>query len=127
MRTVSSLPCERTILVRTSLSDGCILTYIRVRARTGMREFSALACNFSKPNENILYDEFVMLFYELCESSHDLVSMTIFARFHATSVAWTRRGALIDAGVLVLAKRKSSLKNLSSHYYLEPSKTVEDC
>ncbi|OQO05510.1 hypothetical protein B0A48_09279 [Cryoendolithus antarcticus] len=50
---------------------------------------TALVCNFSKPTPKkpslLKHDEVVTLFHELGHGIHDLVSRTIYSRFHGTS------------------------------------------
>jgi metallopeptidase MepB len=50
---------------------------------------TALVCNFSKPTPKkpslLKHDEVVTLFHELGHGIHDLVSRTIYSRFHGTN------------------------------------------
>ncbi|MCJ1353189.1 MAG: hypothetical protein MMC33_003174 [Icmadophila ericetorum] len=85
---------------------------------------TALVCNFSKPTPKkpslLKHDEFVTLFHELGHGIHDLVSKTIYARFHGTRTAQD----FVEAPSQMLENwcwTPSQLKALSHHYsYLSP-------
>ncbi|RPA74369.1 zincin [Ascobolus immersus RN42] len=80
---------------------------------------TALVCNFSKPTKDkpslLKHDEVVTLFHELGHGIHDLVSRTIYSRFHGTSVVRD----FVEAPSQMLENwcwQPEQLKYLSSHY-----------
>ena len=85
---------------------------------------TALVCNFSKPTPKkpslLKHYELVTLFHELGHGIHDLVSMTIYSRFHGTSTVHD----FVEAPSQMLENwcwTPSQLKALSHHYsYLSP-------
>ncbi|OCL03820.1 hypothetical protein AOQ84DRAFT_391973 [Glonium stellatum] len=85
---------------------------------------TALVCNFSKPTPKkpslLKHDEVVTLFHELGHGIHDLVSRTIYSRFHGTSTVRD----FVEAPSQMLENwcwTPSQLKSLSHHYsYLTP-------
>ncbi|KAH0537202.1 hypothetical protein FGG08_005980 [Glutinoglossum americanum] len=85
---------------------------------------TALICNFSKPSPNkpslLKHDEVVTLFHELGHGIHDLVSRTIYSRFHGTNTVRD----FVEAPSQMLENwcwDPSQLKSLSHHYsYLSP-------
>lgn len=90
-------------------------------AKDGSRHYpaTALVCNFSKPTETkpslLKHDEVVTLFHELGHGIHDLVSVTIYSRFHGTSVVRD----FVEAPSQMLENwcwKPEQLKSLSSHY-----------
>jgi metallopeptidase MepB len=85
---------------------------------------TALVCNFSKPKANkpslLKHDEVVTLFHELGHGIHDLVSRTIYSRFHGTSTARD----FVEAPSQMLENwcwTPSQIKALSKHYYYTSS------
>ncbi|KAJ5137101.1 hypothetical protein N7448_005655 [Penicillium atrosanguineum] len=87
----------------------------------GNRRFpaTALVCNFTKPNEKkpslLKHDEVVTLFHELGHGIHDLVSRTIYSRFHGTSTVRD----FVEAPSQMLENwcwTPSQLRSLSRHY-----------
>ena len=85
---------------------------------------TALVCNFSKPTAKkpslLKHDEVVTLFHELGHGIHDLVSRTIYSRFHGTNTVRD----FVEAPSQMLENwcwTPSQLKSLSQHYsYLSP-------
>ncbi|MCJ1383232.1 hypothetical protein MMC17_006870 [Xylographa soralifera] len=87
----------------------------------GTRQYpaTALVCNFTKPTSKkpslLNHPELVALFHELGHGIHDLVSRTIYSRFHGTET-------VIDFGEAPSQMLEhwcwtpSSLKSLSRHY-----------
>ncbi|MCJ1394148.1 hypothetical protein MMC18_007026 [Xylographa bjoerkii] len=87
----------------------------------GTRQYpaTALVCNFTKPTSKkpslLKHPEIVALFHELGHGIHDLVSKTLYSRFHGTEV-------VIDFGEAPSQMLEhwcwtpSSLKSLSRHY-----------
>ncbi|KAF3160296.1 hypothetical protein TWF225_006351 [Orbilia oligospora] len=80
---------------------------------------TALVCNFSKPTPSkpslLKHDEVVTLFHELGHGIHDLVSRTIYSRFHGTNTV----GDFVEAPSQMLENwcwEPEQLKELSSHY-----------
>lgn len=80
---------------------------------------TALVCNFSKPTAKkpslLKHDEVVTLFHELGHGIHDLVSRTIYSRFHGTSTVRD----FVEAPSQMLENwcwTPSQLKALSHHY-----------
>ncbi|KAK3683064.1 metalloendopeptidase [Vermiconidia calcicola] len=88
---------------------------------------TALVCNFSKPTPKkpslLKHDEVVTLFHELGHGIHDLVSKTIYSRFHGTSTVRD----FVEAPSQMLENwcwTPSQLKSLSKHWsYLTPEYT----
>ncbi|KAF2805631.1 zincin [Mytilinidion resinicola] len=93
---------------------------------SGKRRYpaTALVCNFSKPTPKkpslLKHEEVVTLFHELGHGIHDLVSRTIYSRFHGTSTVRD----FVEAPSQMLENwcwTPSQLKSLSHHYsYLSP-------
>ncbi|KAL1885977.1 metalloendopeptidase [Paecilomyces lecythidis] len=88
---------------------------------SGNRHFpaTALVCNFSKPTLKkpslLKHDEVVTLFHELGHGIHDLVSKTIYSRFHGTNTVRD----FVEAPSQMLENwcwAPSQLKSLSKHY-----------
>lgn len=85
---------------------------------------TALVCNFSKPTPKkpslLKHDEVVTLFHELGHGIHDLVSRTIYSRFHGTSTVRD----FVEAPSQMLENwcwTPSQIKSLSKHWsYLSP-------
>ena len=85
---------------------------------------TALVCNFSKPTPKkpslLKHDEVVTLFHELGHGIHDLVSRTIYSRFHGTNTVRD----FVEAPSQMLENwcwTPSQLKALSKHYsYVAP-------
>ncbi|KAF2835216.1 hypothetical protein M501DRAFT_456864 [Patellaria atrata CBS 101060] len=80
---------------------------------------TALVCNFSKATPKkpslLKHDEVVTLFHELGHGIHDLVSRTIYSRFHGTSTVRD----FVEAPSQMLENwcwTPSQLKSLSHHY-----------
>lgn len=80
---------------------------------------TALVCNFSKPTANkpslLKHDEVVTLFHELGHGIHDLVSKTLYSRFHGTNTVRD----FVEAPSQMLENwcwTPSQLKSLSRHY-----------
>ncbi|KAF3920209.1 Saccharolysin [Arthrobotrys entomopaga] len=80
---------------------------------------AALVCNFSKPTATkpslLKHDELVTLFHELGHGIHDLVSRTIYSRFHGTSVVRD----FVEAPSQMLENwcwEPEQLRKFSSHY-----------
>lgn len=80
---------------------------------------TALVCNFSKPTPKkpslLKHDEVVTLFHELGHGIHDLVSRTIYSRFHGTSTVRD----FVEAPSQMLENwcwNPNQLKALSRHY-----------
>jgi metallopeptidase MepB len=80
---------------------------------------TALVCNFTKPTAKkpslLKHDEVVTLFHELGHGIHDLVSKTIYSRFHGTSTVRD----FVEAPSQMLENwcwTPSQLKSLSKHY-----------
>lgn len=80
---------------------------------------TALVCNFSKPSPKkpslLKHDEVVTLFHELGHGIHDLVSKTIYSRFHGTSTVRD----FVEAPSQMLENwcwTPSQLKSLSKHW-----------
>lgn len=78
-----------------------------------------MVCNFSKPTEKkpslLKHDEVVTLFHELGHGIHDLVSKTIYSRFHGTNTVRD----FVEAPSQMLENwcwTPSQLKSLSKHY-----------
>lgn len=76
-------------------------------------------CNFTKPGPKkpslLKHDEVVTLFHELGHGIHDLVSKTIYSRFHGTSTVRD----FVEAPSQMLENwcwTPSQLKSLSKHY-----------
>ncbi|KAI9678247.1 MAG: hypothetical protein M1817_006192 [Caeruleum heppii] len=89
--------------------------------RAGKRHYpaTALVCNFSKPTAKkpslLKHDEVVTLFHELGHGIHDLVSKTIYSRFHGTNTVRD----FVEAPSQMLENwcwTPSQLKSLSKHY-----------
>ncbi|KAJ5320598.1 hypothetical protein N7508_000881 [Penicillium antarcticum] len=87
----------------------------------GNRRFpaTALVCNFTKPQPKkpslLKHDEVVTLFHELGHGIHDLVSRTIYSRFHGTSTVRD----FVEAPSQMLENwcwTPSQLRSLSRHY-----------
>ncbi|KAJ5080906.1 hypothetical protein N7456_013616 [Penicillium angulare] len=87
----------------------------------GNRRFpaTALVCNFTKPGPKkpslLKHDEVVTLFHELGHGIHDLVSKTIYSRFHGTSTVRD----FVEAPSQMLENwcwTPSQLRSLSRHY-----------
>ncbi|KAH9845129.1 Peptidase family M3 [Teratosphaeria destructans] len=85
---------------------------------------TALVCNFSKPTPKkpslLKHDEVVTLFHELGHGIHDLVSKTIYSRFHGTNTVRD----FVEAPSQMLENwcwTPSQIKSLSKHWsYLSP-------
>jgi metallopeptidase MepB len=85
---------------------------------------TALVCNFSKPTAKkpslLKHDEVVTLFHELGHGIHDLVSKTIYSRFHGTNTVRD----FVEAPSQMLENwcwTPAQLRSLSNHYsYLSP-------
>ena len=85
---------------------------------------TALVCNFSKPTPRkpslLKHSEVTTLFHELGHGIHDLVSKTIYSRFHGTNVVRD----FVEAPSQMLENwcwTPSQLKALSHHYsWLSP-------
>ncbi|KAK4548385.1 hypothetical protein LTR36_010256 [Oleoguttula mirabilis] len=85
---------------------------------------TALVCNFSKPTSKkpslLKHDEVVTLFHELGHGIHDLVSKTIYSRFHGTSTVRD----FVEAPSQMLENwcwTPSQIKSLSKHWsHLSP-------
>ncbi|KAF9734489.1 hypothetical protein PMIN04_007518 [Paraphaeosphaeria minitans] len=85
---------------------------------------TALVCNFSKPTPKkpslLKHDEVVTLFHELGHGIHDLVSKTIYSRFHGTNTVRD----FVEAPSQMLENwcwTPSQLRSLSHHYsHLSP-------
>lgn len=98
--------------------------------KDGTRRYpaTALVCNFSKPTTKkpslLKHDEVVTLFHELGHGIHDLVSRTIYSRFHGTNTVRD----FVEAPSQMLENwcwTPSQLKALSKHYsYLKPEYQV---
>lgn len=80
---------------------------------------TALVCNFTKPTPKkpslLKHDEVVTLFHELGHGIHDLVSRTIYSRFHGTNTVRD----FVEAPSQMLENwcwTPSQLKGLSRHY-----------
>ena len=80
---------------------------------------TSLVCNFSKPTPKkpslLKHDEVVTLFHELGHGIHDLVSKTIYSRFHGTNTVRD----FVEAPSQLLENwcwTPSQLKALSHHY-----------
>ncbi|EWC44115.1 hypothetical protein DRE_07172 [Drechslerella stenobrocha 248] len=80
---------------------------------------TALVCNFSKPTPSkpslLKHDEVVTLFHELGHGIHDLVSRTVYSRFHGTNTV----GDFVEAPSQMLENwcwELEQIKELSSHY-----------
>jgi metallopeptidase MepB len=80
---------------------------------------TALVCNFSKPKPDkpslLKHNEVVTLFHELGHGIHDLVSRTIYSRFHGTSTVRD----FVEAPSQMLENwcwTPSQIKALSKHY-----------
>lgn len=94
--------------------------------KSGKRRYpaTALVCNFSKPTSKkpslLKHEEVVTLFHELGHGIHDLVSRTIYSRFHGTSTVRD----FVEAPSQMLENwcwTPSQLRALSHHYsYLSP-------
>nr|AJD23200.1 metallopeptidase [Onygena corvina] len=89
--------------------------------KDGSRRYpaTALVCNFSKPTDKkpslLKHDEVVTLFHELGHGIHDLVSKTIYSRFHGTNTVRD----FVEAPSQMLENwcwTPSQLKSLSKHY-----------
>lgn len=87
----------------------------------GNRRFpaTALVCNFTKPTPKkpslLKHEEVVTLFHELGHGIHDLVSRTIYSRFHGTSTVRD----FVEAPSQMLENwcwTPSQLRSLSRHY-----------
>ena len=95
-------------------------------SKNGTRRYpaTALVCNFSKPTPKkpslLKHDEVVTLFHELGHGIHDLVSRTIYSRFHGTSTVRD----FVEAPSQMLENwcwTPSQIKSLSKHWsYLSP-------
>lgn len=95
-------------------------------SENGTRRYpaTALVCNFSKPTPKkpslLKHDEVVTLFHELGHGIHDLVSKTIYSRFHGTSTVRD----FVEAPSQMLENwcwTPSQIKSLSKHWsYLTP-------
>ncbi|CAI7599433.1 unnamed protein product [Penicillium pancosmium] len=88
---------------------------------SGNRRFpaTALVCNFTKPTPKkpslLKHDEVVTLFHELGHGIHDLVSKTIYSRFHGTNTVRD----FVEAPSQMLENwcwTPSQLRALSTHY-----------
>lgn len=100
-------------------------------SENGTRRYpaTALVCNFSKPTPKkpslLKHDEVVTLFHELGHGIHDLVSKTIYSRFHGTSTVRD----FVEAPSQMLENwcwTPSQLKSLSKHWsYLSPEYTKQ--
>ncbi|KAI5366057.1 putative peptidase M3A/M3B catalytic domain, neurolysin/Thimet oligopeptidase, domain 2 [Septoria linicola] len=85
---------------------------------------TALVCNFSKPTPKkpslLKHDEVVTLFHELGHGIHDLVSKTLYSRFHGTSTVRD----FVEAPSQMLENwcwTPSQIKSLSKHWsHLSP-------
>ncbi|KAF2719489.1 metallopeptidase MepB [Polychaeton citri CBS 116435] len=85
---------------------------------------TALVCNFSKPSAKkpslLKHDEVVTLFHELGHGIHDLVSKTVYSRFHGTNTVRD----FVEAPSQMLENwcwTPSQLKSLSKHWsHLSP-------
>jgi metallopeptidase MepB len=85
---------------------------------------TALVCNFSKPTPKkpslLKHDEVTTLFHELGHGIHDLVSRTIYSRFHGTNTVRD----FVEAPSQMLENwcwTPSQIKSLSKHWsYLSP-------
>ncbi|KAK0266355.1 metalloendopeptidase [Friedmanniomyces endolithicus] len=85
---------------------------------------TALVCNFSKPTPKkpslLKHDEVVTLFHELGHGIHDLVSRTIYSRFHGTATVRD----FVEAPSQMLENwcwTPSQIKALSQHWsHLSP-------
>ncbi|KAL4779147.1 peptidase family M3-domain-containing protein [Aspergillus varians] len=80
---------------------------------------TALVCNFTKPTPSkpslLKHDEVVTLFHELGHGIHNLVSKTIYSRFHGTRTARD----FVEAPSQMLENwcwAPAQLKSLSKHY-----------
>ena len=80
---------------------------------------TALVCNFSKPTPKkpslLKHDEVVTLFHEVGHGIHDLVSRTIYSRFHGTSTVRD----FVEAPSQMLENwcwTPSQIKSLSKHW-----------
>lgn len=80
---------------------------------------TALVCNFSKPTPKkpslLKHDEVVTLFHELGHGIHDLVSRTIYSRFHGTNTVRD----FVEAPSQMLENwcwTASQIRSLSHHY-----------
>lgn len=80
---------------------------------------TALVCNFSKPSPKrpslLKHEEVTTLFHELGHGIHDLVSRTIYSRFHGTNTVRD----FVEAPSQMLENwcwTPSQLKSLSHHY-----------
>ena len=80
---------------------------------------TALVCNFSKPTAKkpslLKHDEVVTLFHELGHGIHDLVSKTLYSRFHGTNTVRD----FVEAPSQMLENwcwTPSQIKALSHHY-----------
>lgn len=89
--------------------------------KNGTRRYpaTALVCNFSKPTSKkpslLKHDEVTTLFHELGHGIHDLVSRTIYSRFHGTSTVRD----FVEAPSQMLENwcwTPAQLKALSKHY-----------
>ncbi|KAK0882477.1 metalloendopeptidase [Friedmanniomyces endolithicus] len=95
-------------------------------AENGTRRYpaTALVCNFSKPTPKkpslLKHDEVVTLFHELGHGIHDLVSRTIYSRFHGTATVRD----FVEAPSQMLENwcwTPSQIKALSQHWsHLSP-------
>ena len=93
---------------------------------TGKRHYpaTALVCNFPKPTPKkpslLKHDDVVTLFHELGHGIHDLVSKTIYSRFHGTNTVRD----FVEAPSQMLENwcwTPSQIKSLSKHWsYLSP-------
>ncbi|KAJ5095049.1 hypothetical protein N7532_007340 [Penicillium argentinense] len=88
---------------------------------SGSRRYpaTALVCNFTKPTPKkpslLKHDEVVTLFHELGHGIHDLVSKTIYSRFHGTNTVRD----FVEAPSQMLENwcwTPSQLRSLSRHY-----------
>ncbi|KAJ6264261.1 Saccharolysin [Drechslerella dactyloides] len=95
--------------------------FLREPANSTSRNYpaTALVCNFSKPTPSkpslLKHDEVVTLFHELGHGIHDLVSRTIYSRFHGTNTV----GDFVEAPSQMLENwcwEPEQIKQLSSHY-----------